>query len=547
MLRAPTTLEATRRPAAIGEKTQRRLLYILLALGIFFRLFHFFDNRSFFIDELFLNINVVKMDFGQLATLPFEYEQKAPLGYLWSVRSFVALFGKQEQALRLFSLLCGIASLLFFWPVARFFLKSWGAVVAVGLLALAYPAVYHSVEAKQYSAELLATIVSLYLYTRYRDKATLLAALSWGVLGGLLLWFSFPTIFVLAGIGMVVCLSALVKKDWKRFGLYLLSCTLWLVSFGLVYYFFVSKFHDSGWLSYFFKIKYEGYLPLTTAPALAKWLAFKAYDFLDHPMGLLLDVDNTQSYFGLKHVLKMGWLYLLCGGIGACFLLTKRKQYFIILFVPLGLALAASALAQYPFYQRFTLFLAPLIMLVIGYGAQIGSQYLPSSKLTYILVGLLLAPPLVNSAHQVVDTSLFYNREYYRDAVFFVNDNFQSDDAVYVYWNMRQGYEYYKQAYPLRYTAIRGSFAKNESSNQAEYLQNLQKDFGTFKGKKRLWFVYDVNNRDAIGDYVDKPAWYHDKAYPPGRLLHEYFSQLGRKVQQVQKGNCVVVLYELNQ
>ncbi|MBC3542129.1 glycosyltransferase family 39 protein, partial [Rufibacter sp. H-1] len=89
------------------------------------------------------------------------YEQKAPLGFLWAERLAVELLGKGEMALRLFPLLCGLAALAAFVPVARHFLRPWAAALAVGLLALASPAVYHAVEAKQYSTELLASVLAL--------------------------------------------------------------------------------------------------------------------------------------------------------------------------------------------------------------------------------------------------------------------------------------------------------------------------------------------------------------------------------------------------
>ncbi|SFQ51931.1 glycosyltransferase family 39 protein [Hymenobacter arizonensis] len=530
----------------LSPRTQRRLIYGLLALGVFFRLFHFFNNRSFFIDELFLNVNIIKMGFRELATLPFEYEQKAPLGYLWSTRFFMALFGKQEQALRLFSLLCGLTGLFLFVPVARFFLKSWGTVLAVGMLALAYPAIYHAVEAKQYSAELLGTIVALYLYTKFKDRQSWGAMVAWGVLGGLLPWFSFPSIFVLAGIGAGVFLRAALQRDWKRAAQYLVPGALWVLSFGLVFLFFVSKYKDSGWLTYFFKIKYEGYLPLQPVAA-AKWAVVKAYEFLAHPMGVLLQVDNSRTYFGLKHVLKMGWLYLPLIVAGAYFFFQRSKEYFLILFLPLAIALLASAASQYPFYQRFTLFLAPAVMLALALGAQeLARRFVPSPRVAYVLLALVLLPSLANSSRQVLDPDTFYNREYYRETVFFVNDRYQEGDAVYVYWNMRQAYDYYRDAYNLKYPATRASLAKNTATSQADYLRQLQPEFAAFQGKKRLWFIYDSNNRDAIGDFVDQPAWYHEKAMPPGRLLNEHFSTLGKEVQRFRRGYYEVVLYELN-
>lgn len=542
----PIALDSDSESAGLSFQAQRRLLYGLLAAGVFFRLFHFFNNRSFFIDELFLSVNIIKLNFGQLTTGPFEYQQKAPLGYLWTVRGLVGLFGRHEPALRLFSLLCGIGALGLFVPVARHFLRSWGAVLAVGVLALGYPAVYHSVEAKQYSAELLGTVVALYLYVRYQSATTLAPLLAWGLLGGLLLWFSFSAIFILAGIGVVIGLHALRRRDWRTLLLYLVPGGLWLLSFGLQYHFFIGKYQDSGWLADFFKVKYDAYLPLAQPAAAVQWLGLKGYDFLSHPLGVLLEVDDTRSYFGLRHVLKMGWLMVLLLIMGTYCLLRHDRQLLLLLLLPLGLALVASALSQFPFYQRFTLFLAPLTILLLAHGAQYGQRlFLRGQRGMVVLLALVLLPASLNSARQAINPDSFYNREYYRDVVLHVNEQYRPGDAVYVYWNMRQAYEYYQAAYGLKYGATQAGLTKNRSVSQADYLQNLEPDFKAFAGHKRLWFVYDVNNRDAIGDYVNRPAWYHDPAFPPGRLLNEKFASLGRRVAHYQRGNYAATLYEL--
>ena len=181
------------------------ILWIFIGLGIFFRLFHFLDNRSLYIDEIFLATSLVKMNFAELTAPMLEYEQKAPLGFLWVTRLMVLLFGKGEMALRLFPLICGIATLFVFLPVARYFLKPVGVVVAVGVLAAAPPLIYHAVEAKQYSTELFATVVALLLYIRFHQRMNLRALVQWGLGGAIILWFSFSSIFVLAGMAFWCC------------------------------------------------------------------------------------------------------------------------------------------------------------------------------------------------------------------------------------------------------------------------------------------------------------------------------------------------------
>lgn len=526
---------------------QTIVLYTLLLVGIAFRLFHFFYNRSLFIDELYLNINLVKMNFWELATLPFEYEQKAPIGYLWAVKLFVVLFGKGEKALRLFSLICGVSALFIFIRVARYFLKSWGVVLAVGIMAMSWTFIYHSVEAKQYSAELFATVLALYLYTRYNRSTDLPSLLIWGVAGGILLWFSFSLIFVLVGIASVSCLAALLARDNKRFFSYLIPFSIWAASFILLYLLFLGKYHESGWLIDFFEKFYDAFMPLSIrSSADAIWFIRTPYSLLHHPLGLLLNVSDDITNSGVKFIIKLGWLQSLFIVFGMIMIFRKDKKLFFLLFTPILIVFLASAFKVYPVYGRFMLFLTPIIILFLAFGLESLYYLFDDKRITYALLALLILFPLTNSVRQIFDPSLLSNATE-REAILFVNENFREGDAVYVFWNMRHAYGYYKEVYNLTYTATQASYVKNSSTSAEDYIKNLAPDFDNFKEKKRIWFIYDPNNRDNIGDYVGQPEWYHEKSFEPEQLVEREFSKIGKRVLHTQndKNRLSVSLFEL--
>ncbi|UOQ70662.1 ArnT family glycosyltransferase [Hymenobacter cellulosilyticus] len=257
----------------------------LLTLGVLLRLFQFFDNRSLWIDETFLANSLIRRDFLALSQPNLEYEQKAPILFLWACRLAVLLFGKGEMALRLVPLLCGLASLGIFWQVARTFLKPVGVVVAVGILALAPPLVYHSVEAKQYSSELLGTVLALWLYTRLHHRPDLRSRLLWGLGGASLVWFSYAVIFVLLGMAGGISLYYLLTRQGKLLGRYVLPFGLWILSFGLNYYFFTGRYTESLWLVHWFGARHA-FLPLHLSADSGKWTLFSLYMLLDYPLGL---------------------------------------------------------------------------------------------------------------------------------------------------------------------------------------------------------------------------------------------------------------------
>ena len=99
-------------------------------------------------------------------------------------------------------------------------------------LALSAPCIYHASEAKQYSTELFAAVLALLFYTRYSAARHVGSFVVWGLLGALLLAFSFSVIFVLVSMAFVVCINLALKKQWNRL-LALVAFSVWAVGFAL--------------------------------------------------------------------------------------------------------------------------------------------------------------------------------------------------------------------------------------------------------------------------------------------------------------------------
>src|SRR6185369_12938757 len=55
------------------------------------------------------------------------------------------------------------------------------------------------------------------------------------IAGAAVIWFSHPSVFVLAGVGSWLIIGATAKKDWQRLVRLSMACGIWLVSFGTSY------------------------------------------------------------------------------------------------------------------------------------------------------------------------------------------------------------------------------------------------------------------------------------------------------------------------
>jgi len=531
--------------------TWRIIIGLIICLGIFLRLFHYFNNRSLWIDEAYLSISLIKMGFAELATPPLEYEQKAPIGFLWAVKAMVLLFGKKEMALRLVPLLCGLAALLVYLPVTRWFLKPVGVLTAVGILALAPPLVYHAVEIKQYGSEMLATVLCLYLYIRYEGKMRFGSLLAWGLWGALILWFSYSAIFILAGMAIGVCLYYLFRREWRALFRSVIPFSMWLFSFGVNFFLFTYKHTDSEWLTTWFGLR-GGFMPLPpTSAADIKWLFQAFYRFLDYPLGILWNFGPAHSS-KITSLIKAGIavisLFLWLLGMIAFF--RQDKKLFWVLTLPLVLTLLASGLKLYPFYERLLVFLAPVIILFIAKGcASVSGLSKAPKPLKYVLPALLLLWPLYSSTDQVINPHLFGGKKNAaeREALFYIKDRYKEGDVVYIYWNFLHTYLYYKDAYGLTFPrTIEGSDLKNEAQSEVDYFGKMKPEFDAVTQSKRVWFIHNRMLKLNIGDFDNHPAWYFAREKEAGTMFEEKFSSMGKLVDVYQNPYLQVSLYNLN-
>ncbi|MFD3000920.1 hypothetical protein ACFS7Z_11145 [Pontibacter toksunensis] len=537
-------------PAAGHVQAQwKTFVWILLGVGIFFRLFHFLDNRSLWGDEIFLATSIVKVNFVELANPMLAYEQKAPLGYLWVSRLMVVLFGTSEMALRLFPLICSIASLFLFLPVARYFLKPVGVLVAMGVLATAPPLIYHAVEAKQYSTELLATVIALLLYTRFQNKMDFLSLLLWGLGGAVLLWFSFSSIFILAGMAFGVSLHYVLKKEWRHLFRSILPFSIWLVSFAVSYVLFIHEHGDSEWLLHFFRIR-DSFMPFPPfSIAGLQWFIKKAFSILHYPLGLSW-LDLSPSTNAVVRVLaRMSLLPLAVLAVGFVAFYRKDRKQFMVLVFPVLLVLIASGLELYPFMDRLVVFLAPVLVLFLALSCEkLSNVFLKIPRGSLILPALLLLGPIANATHQVVDRDAFgdYKKSYQRETLSYIDDRYKEGDAVYIYWNDLVGYRYYKETQGFKFEAIEGKDYRFVAKDKADYYSKLSADFRKLSGNSRVWFIYSNRAWSNIGDFDGQPAWYYAEDNPRETLL-ETFSALGKEIDSYKTAEVNVHLFEIKE
>lgn len=522
------------------------LLGIFILAGIALRIFHFIYNRSLWMDEVYLSTSLIKYNYYELIHSPLYYEQKAPIGFLLFVKLIVNVFGENEYALRLFPLLSGVLSIFIFVPVCRHFVNKQATVLALGILCLSPALVYHSVEIKQYATELLATLLCLYLFIRFKDKKSFGAMLLWGLIGGIILWFSYSAIFILAGIAVNCCIHYTVTKQWNCLFRITIAFSIWFFFFLLNYLLFTHKHAESTWITYWFR-SYGNFMPLIPKSSNdLKWFPLTFYRMMDYPLGLLWSFFDFNASKFTNTMLKLPIIPISLFIIGSLYFINKEKRKAALLFIPILLTLLASGLEFYPLTERFWVFISPIFIILIARGFE--SIFLKNTRkrITKLLYLLIILPGLIQSTLFIIYPEKFYvhKKSFQREALTYVNEHYGEGDGVYIYWNNLPGYRLYKLMYPLRFKAVEGKDVRKMSTDYETYYRNLASDFQKLKDKNRIWVVVNHKYLTDIGDLIDEPSWYYEKS-PPGQLLMQ-FNNMGKIIRKYKSSDISVYLVEVN-
>jgi hypothetical protein len=338
------------------ELTCENLAWLAVAVGVAMRIWEYLEFRELYIDETALLKNIIGrriLDFSHV----LEEDQMAPPAFLAIERMLVHLPMTARDAARLFPLFCGILSVFLMRSTARRYVDRRAVPIAVGLLALGDHLIYYSSEIKQYSCDLIFAQLALLLAVPRTSSAIgsrrLLALALFGLAAP---WFAFPTIFLLAGIGLHLVVIEARRKDWRRVGLTVVMGLAWMVSF--VGCFLLSKSimskRDFLWVWWNF-----AFLPLPPRSSADVSLLIESLaNVFINPASILGPLSFPYTA-GLASVLAL---------IGCVSLGRRWPGGLFLLISPLVLALAASGLHQYPFHGRLLLYLVPTYLLLLAEG-----------------------------------------------------------------------------------------------------------------------------------------------------------------------------------
>ena len=325
------------------EKFYKLALISIFAAGILLRIFVYCRNISFWGDEASIALNLINKSYLELFK-GLDYLQVAPPGFLILSKFILNIFNPKidyirDLLLRFFPFVFSCLSLLVFYKFSKNFIKDRKTLLFASTLFAFNPcAILYAAQLKQYSLELLVSVVLMSLF--YRIIITNKIRIADFVLIPLSMWFSLSSLIISAS-GFIILLF---KKSFN----FIKLLPAYLLSF-VVFYFFSLK-----------SIKQVNYA------GMYHWWS-TGYGFFDlrHPMRLFIRFGELFSFDKTSaECLGIFFIFLIL------FSLIFSKKFNLLskvfLSLPILITIILSGLSLYPIEARLIIFLLPSFSIIIA-------------------------------------------------------------------------------------------------------------------------------------------------------------------------------------
>ncbi|MDJ0569602.1 MAG: glycosyltransferase family 39 protein [Pleurocapsa sp. MO_192.B19] len=527
--------------SSLSQTTLSRLLKYLalffVLFGILVRLIQYLNNRSLWLDEASLALNIINRSYGELAQT-LDHNQAAPLGFLWLEKLSTQIWGNNEYALRLLPFIASILALGVFYRLVCLYSSTLAAPIAIALFACGRYTLYFATEVKPYSSDVALALILFWLLTKVRYQILQIREiLGFALLGSLVIWFSYPSIFILGGLEGCYLLTASRKHLRQiltnRIPIYL----TWVCSFALFYFLTIASTLNNEDLSSSWEDRY----PDSFGDII--WLFDALGRFFYHPMGFSGITDG------------IGIIAFIFGCIAWY---RYNRTMFLALISPFVATIIAAYLHKYPFRDRLVLFLAPMGMLIVAEGiiflllkfrnsdgrwrkfisrsdgtANSSNNSFKNNFLMGLLgiIGIiclwtLIISTVFRAGNFVIHPELKHE---IKPVVEYVVSEDQPGDKIYVYNRAIAAFTYYveQRGYSdLDYITGAINFS-NKDRNLSEKWQALNMEIKPFQGISRVWFILREDHSEELE-------------------ILQYLNQIGQQIDSFPQPGASAYLYNFN-
>ena len=497
-----STLRARALPVPLGLTT-------LVVAGIGVRLLYFVPDTSLWGDEALLVTELQGRGLGDLIR-PLGRTQQAPVLFLLAEKLLLSRVGLEEHWLRLPAFLGSIAALVLFAWLAHRVLPQVAALLATALFAVCPMLIRYSAEVKPYGVDAAVTSVLLCLTVpAIQSDWSRRWLVVLGVAGSAVIWLSYPAPFVLAGIGIAAIADRVRAKRFDQALACVAVATVWLVSFGAMYWLMAADVAANPRLQAFWE------------PAFARLPPHSIWDVRASVALLMKMIENPMGLAGPG----LGVLLIACG---AWALAVRDWRWTVMALVPIAAAFLASSQELYPFASRLLLFAMPLLTLLVAAGAAHISTRLGQPWLTAVMAACLLTAPVVGAR----DLLAAPERSGVRDLLKEITRRAKPGDTVYLNRYSQASFRLYASALDRSdVSVVRG--LPDDAGDGRFIFEGLRQ----LDGHHRVWLLFTetqletrsygerafLSAADLMGRRLDEISFGPGRAYlyesPTGRWL----------------------------
>jgi len=348
-------------------------MWVVAGIGALIRIRQFASGRSLWMDEALVANDISERTPFDLLTSPSPRGQMAPAGF-WIVEKAAFALSPSAEALRLFPLLAGLAMVgLSVWYAERH-LRSFPARLAlVASISLSPSLIHYSAETKQYVLEALVTL----MLTFAAASRARLHLWQLTLIGVVALLFSIPALVLVPLLAMLYAFESVADRGLAEATHRLGPAAVILGASQAAASAFVLGVRlrlEDFWSAA------DAYMPLPTSPEGVGWLArtgSRTVWFAYYHLGIITRPPQDPLDNPLWVVTALALLVVCVVGIGLASKAAWRASrplwqdpagaVFVMGTVIVAVMLVLSWQRTYPFHGRLSIYLFPLLFIVLAH------------------------------------------------------------------------------------------------------------------------------------------------------------------------------------
>ena len=320
------------------------LLVGIFILGIIFRFNLYLHNNLFNDDECRLALTMFNTNIKDMF-LPIGLAQFAPPIFMFFSRIMAGISNFNEYFLKFIPFLSGVITLFMFYKVSeKYYNNKLCRIIGLYFIAISTPLIFFSDIFKQYSLEVLFTLICIYYLPELEiNNLTKKQILILTVVICCLPLISITSVYFIGAFFAVNIFNSIRKRvQYKK----ILTVLIPFCIISIIYYFVVLHPSSTEMKLYYGELWQAGYI--------------------NDLSSLFIILAKNLNFYFCPNKLVLFHIILLFLGISSMFIdNTPTKKYTIHMSLVLLFVLFASYFHLYPFWQRVSLFLSPLFLLLI--------------------------------------------------------------------------------------------------------------------------------------------------------------------------------------